>query len=186
MPGWRDLPQLLGPRLQEAHKRTRRFDLWLDNDIYLCILVFQHGMLSLRFTLFEAPDGTVLRLPMAEAARQAVGGGGYRQTVVVGNPRLMKGNMEQARIGLEQVKSELAAKDGVMYLYAAVRPDGLEAGTPGWKASAQFEVVGDFLGPFRPWDYSGVARNILDSIDDVKRFLLDSIAQAPTPALQPT
>jgi hypothetical protein len=185
MMDWRRLPELLGPRIQETDRRLSSILMRFDNDLYLRVQVFRGGVLNLWFALFEASDGTVLRLPMAEAASRFVGGRGYQKTAVVGNPRLAKGNMEAARLALEQVKSQLGAKSGWMWLSAAVRPSEVEEGAPAWKAGAEFTVVPEPRGLFRPPDFSRAARRIIETLDDLRQLFLDSIAQSPAPGIQP-
>jgi hypothetical protein len=59
MVGWRELPQLLGPRVQETDVRLGSILVRFDNDLYMRVEVFRGGDLELRFALFEGSAGTV-------------------------------------------------------------------------------------------------------------------------------
>jgi hypothetical protein len=170
--------------VQETDVKFGSILVRFDNDLYMRVEVFRGGDLELRFALFEGSSGMVLRLPMAEAARHVAGVRGYRFTEIEGNPLLARMSTEQAHIGLEQIKTKLVAKSARMYLSAAIQPDRVEAGVPAWNARAEF-TVGDERHGFQLPDYSGIARNINETLDVLRQFLLDSVTQSPAPGIQP-
>jgi len=189
MTGWRDLPQLLTPRIQEAGKRRGAVLMRFDNGLYLRVEAItqplQGVMLYLRFALLQSIDGRVTALPLEDAARHITGGRGYRFTEVVGQRVGNKGTTPGAIDGLEHVKSRLSAKSGMLFLAAAVRPERLELGAPAWNARAEFTIRGEFEGLLRPPDVSGIAQRILETLDEIKQFLVDCTAQSPAPSFQP-
>ncbi len=189
MADWRELPHLLGPRLQETEERLGAILMRFDNELYLRVEAGGRSLvpfIELRFALLVNAGGAVVTPPMAEAAHHLTGGLGYRFTSVVGSPVPMppkvRGSPED-EAGLEAVKARLRVKRGTMYLSTAVHPERLEPGAPTWNARAEFTIEGERQGWSKPPDYPALDQRILGVLDDLKQLFLDSVARSTPPRI---
>ncbi len=180
---WKDLPDLMGPRVLESDRGLASTFVRFDNGIFLRMEPLPHTPdLLLRFALLQAANGTALSPPLAEAGRHLRGGLGYRFTKVVGLPIGDKdGTLEDAD-RLNDMRLLLAATSARLYVAASAHPERLQANDPMWNARAEFTVVGEQRGWTEPLDFTAVAPRVSASIDKVLGFLSDAIAGSRAPS----
>src|SRR2546425_10524921 len=121
MVGWRELPQLLSPRVQEAEQWPATTHMRLDNGLYLRVEPIVHTFeVYLRFGLFEESSRATLTLSMAKAAHHLRGGRGYETKTGEDLPFAKKnrGGTAEDAAGLEDLKIRLGAN------YARLRVAG--------------------------------------------------------------
>jgi hypothetical protein len=181
--GWRELPQLLGPKLQEAEQWPFTVHMRFDNGLYLRVEPLpQTFEVYLRSGLFEDSSHATLTLPMAKAAHHLRGVRGYETKTVLAIRFAQKnrGGTSEDASGLEDLQVSLGANRA--RLRVAMRRRSMTADTPTWKAFGDFTIVGDFQGPMHSPDYSDVARRIVGTIDALQQFLEKAIVRSLFPS----
>lgn len=176
MPSWKDLPQLMGPRVVDSDRGLASTFVRFDNGVYLRVEpVPRNPDLMLRFALLRGADGTTLTPPLSEAAGYLRGGWGYRFTKVVGLSLRERRRHPEDSEGLDGVRLALAATSARLFIAAAAHPEKLPATAPMWNARAEFTVVGTQRGWTQPLDYTEAVPRISAAIDTIGTFLSDSI-----------
>ncbi len=174
---------MLQPRTQEVWERGhgfQGFDLRFDNEVHVRVGEFRRGNLTTWFALFAGADGAILSLPVGEAARHIGGNLGYRSVLIAGVPLRKTRSTPEAEAALERMKTGLGAKRGWVFVLSAEERE-LRRGAPAWNAGAELQFSGQFRGAFRPWDYSLAAKAIVENLDALKAFFVDSIGRARSP-----
>ncbi len=181
MRSWKDLPELMGPRVLESERGLASTFVRFDNGVFLRIEPLPHTPdLVLRFALLRATNGTTLTPPLAEAARCLRGGWGYRFTKVVGLRLGNKDATPEDADRLNDVRLVLAATSARLYVAASSHPEKLHEADPMWNARAEFTVVGAQLGWTQPLDFTEVAPRVSAAVDKVFAFLCESIERSRT------
>ena len=183
MVGWRELPQLLSPRMQEAEQWPATTHMRFDNGLYLRVEPVVHTFeVNLRFALFEDSSRATLTLSMTKAAHHLRGGRGYetKTVVVIPSAKKNRGGTAEDAAGLEDLRIGLGAN--YARLHVSERRNPAAADIPSWKARTDFIVVGDFRGPMHPPDFSDVARRIGGTTTVLKEFLEKAITRSLFPS----